>query len=343
MKADEKDNVRSMVLSTMQARGDTTFTEDSLKRGNVKENQSGARAERMVIEFNKRQNQGSSKPIPIETQRVEVDDGGSLPTHPLRDPTGGKGQLKLSMMWETINELETSVGKMTEKCLIPAEDTSQKFCEILLDGEILGGANDSIASSFFGTPTIESIPTTFATEAGIISSTPQASATPSNRTIVPDTVSTSSIQTTALSSGSVTDFTPSTLDDSTESATATATSASQSNSGSLTDTSTIAITTTSAQNSVIINFTVQPLTSNSATTTADAAAASQDATTVSIPGQKLQVLPIGLGVFGGLAGIAILVILYVTYQRRKFKLQFRSRKLAEKASPMGISENYGLA
>ena len=82
-----------------------------------------------------------------------------------------------------------------------------------------------------------------------------------------------------------------------------------------------------------------------------------------IPGQKMQVLPIGLGVFGGestrviiqlklilssgLAGITLLVVGYVYYERRKYKKQFRTRKAAEKslmgqATPMG-AVGYGTA
>ncbi|ORX36337.1 hypothetical protein BD324DRAFT_609011 [Kockovaella imperatae] len=77
-----------------------------------------------------------------------------------------------------------------------------------------------------------------------------------------------------------------------------------------------------------------------------AAAAEADNTATTIPGQKMQVLPIGLGVFGGLAGITLLVVGYVYYERRKYRGQFRRRKAAEEelmgqAAPMGSAGRYG--
>jgi hypothetical protein len=49
------------------------------------------------------------------------------------------------------------------------------------------------------------------------------------------------------------------------------------------------------------------------------------------PGQKIAVLPIGLGVFGGLVGIALLIVGYMLYQRRLYRGQFVRRKAEEKA------------
>lgn len=71
-----------------------------------------------------------------------------------------------------------------------------------------------------------------------------------------------------------------------------------------------------------------------------------------MPGQKLSVLPIGLGVFAGISVIALIVVGLVTYERTKYrkvccflflvvltsdlKIQaFRQRKLAEAAAPLG--------
>ena len=87
----------------------------------------------------------------------------------------------------------------------------------------------------------------------------------------------------------------------------------------------------------------------------DEAAAAESATSSAfvIPGQKLSVLPIGLGVFAGVSALALLVSLaardtarvhadtceqvvgIVTYERRKYRRQFRERKAAEAISRAG--------
>jgi len=54
-----------------------------------------------------------------------------------------------------------------------------------------------------------------------------------------------------------------------------------------------------------------------------------------LPGKKLQVLPIGLGVFAGISVIALIVVGFVTYERTKYRKAFRQRKLAEAGSAMG--------
>jgi len=67
--------------------------------------------------------------------------------------------------------------------------------------------------------------------------------------------------------------------------------------------------------------------------TPSAAAAEQAAATT--PGQKLEVLPIGLGVFAGVSVIALIVVGLVTYERTKYRKAFRQRKLAEAGANMG--------
>jgi len=67
------------------------------------------------------------------------------------------------------------------------------------------------------------------------------------------------------------------------------------------------------------------------------AAAAEQTTTGSftIPGKKLSVLPIGLGVFAGISVIALIVVGLVTYERTKYRKAFRQRKLAEAGAQMG--------
>ncbi|WWD08834.1 hypothetical protein V865_006948 [Kwoniella europaea PYCC6329] len=278
----------------------------------------------------------ATKTISVQTQTVEIDAGGNLPTPSsiLDDPTDGAGQLKLAMMWETTSEFDTEIGKMTEKCLIPADDPSQRFCETLLNGEIFGGAigdgtstsSSSSASAVSSTLSAETID-----QSASATATSTATATEGGITSYSETSSSETVLTP-------TDIPPTTLSEF-PSSTTSSTVVEATDSASITD---VALSSGSAESSIpTINFTVQPATSSSSD--AAVAAASEAADTVSIPGQQLQVLPIGLGVLGGLAGIAILVVLYVTYQRRKLKKQFRSRKLAEDAAPMGMGKSYGSA
>ncbi|KAF8492320.1 hypothetical protein F5888DRAFT_1729736 [Russula emetica] len=69
----------------------------------------------------------------------------------------------------------------------------------------------------------------------------------------------------------------------------------------------------------------------SATASSSAAAAFQ------IPGKKISVLPIGLGIFAGISVIALIVVGLVTYERTKYRKIFRQRKLAEQGSAIGYS------
>jgi len=52
-------------------------------------------------------------------------------------------------------------------------------------------------------------------------------------------------------------------------------------------------------------------------TSTDAAAA--DSSSFTLPGKKLSVLPIGLGVFAGVSVIALIVVGLVTYERTKYR------------------------
>ncbi|EJU04076.1 hypothetical protein DACRYDRAFT_114493 [Dacryopinax primogenitus] len=56
---------------------------------------------------------------------------------------------------------------------------------------------------------------------------------------------------------------------------------------------------------------------------------------LTIPGQTIQVLPIGLGVFAGIMVIAIIVVCIVTFERTQYRKAFRARKMAEQGGAMG--------
>jgi nitrate reductase gamma subunit len=42
-----------------------------------------------------------------------------------------------------------------------------------------------------------------------------------------------------------------------------------------------------------------------------------------------------LGIFGAISGIALIVVLYLTWKRRAYRKAFRARKLAEEGAGMG--------
>jgi hypothetical protein len=75
----------------------------------------------------------------------------------------------------------------------------------------------------------------------------------------------------------------------------------------------------------------------STTPTPAQAESSPSTTQFTLPGKKLEVLPIGLGVFAGISVIALIVVGLVTYERTKYRKAFRQRKLAEQGAGMGYS------
>ncbi|KAI0915799.1 hypothetical protein AcV5_003621 [Taiwanofungus camphoratus] len=71
----------------------------------------------------------------------------------------------------------------------------------------------------------------------------------------------------------------------------------------------------------------------SATAEADAAASSPPP--FPIPGRHIMILPVGLVIFCVITGITILVVMFVTYERMRYRKAFRKRKLAEQGAAMG--------
>jgi hypothetical protein len=63
--------------------------------------------------------------------------------------------------------------------------------------------------------------------------------------------------------------------------------------------------------------TVSPDTAPDTTPTPDATSTPQGA--FQLPGKKISVLPIGLGIFAGISVIALIVVGLVTYERTKYR------------------------
>ncbi|GAA5887954.1 hypothetical protein JCM5296_001509 [Sporobolomyces johnsonii] len=84
-------------------------------------------------------------------------------------------------------------------------------------------------------------------------------------------------------------------------------------------------TSTSTEGLGITSSSAAVLSSSVAASAARAAASASPSAFV-LPGRSLAVLPIGLGVFGGIAGLALLGVALVTYQRKRYRAQFRQRR-----------------
>ncbi|KAG6918714.1 hypothetical protein DXG01_012199 [Tephrocybe rancida] len=89
--------------------------------------------------------------------------------------------------------------------------------------------------------------------------------------------------------------------------------------------------TTDSSGNAAANASANP----SGATAASAESPSDSAAAFQLPGKKLSVLPIGLGVFAGISVIALIVVGLVTYERTKYRKAFRQRKLAESGGAMG--------
>ncbi|OCF34691.1 hypothetical protein I316_03734 [Kwoniella heveanensis BCC8398] len=244
--------------------------------------------------------------ISSETRTIGFDEGQSVPTAGiLSDPTGGQGELKLTMMWETVNEFETDIGKMTEKCLIPFDDPSQKFCGTSLNGVVLGGGT-GIDGSSAPVPMVAATTSETATASNLGSpvtvpatdSTSTSSGTASESDIL---TSVSVPSTTLASSPPATSPTPSTSPiEQAETIPPINATVGETLPPGRTDSQTQIESLLTSAIPVSGSVTISASSADpSSTETAAAAAASEEAATVDIPGQKLQVLPIGLGIFGG--------------------------------------------
>jgi len=251
---------------------------------------------------------------------------------------------------QTVHTTQTLAGQLTETCVItltPITDKSGqpaveevKKCSLSYNnlGDGSGGGD--------GSPNLTTSSTTFTavSTAGNTAATSSFTADASGASTSTTFSSAAATSTSAFSTGA-------SVGTSTASGTST---------GSLTSTSTLSSQTSTASVSGLVvngistvtgipNQTATPTTTTSATDAgtavdasasppgATAAAAEQpsDSAAFQLPGKKLSVLPIGLGVFAGISVIALIVVGLVTYERTKYRKAFRARKLAESGATMG--------
>ncbi|KAF9465026.1 hypothetical protein BDZ94DRAFT_1255135 [Collybia nuda] len=272
---------------------------------------------------------------------------------------------------QTVHTTQTIAGPLTETCVItltpitdkdgnPAvEEVKQCTLGYARSGSDDGGGVSSTvvpsgsSESATATSTSTSTPPSTSTLTIPSSSDPSSSPTSASETVTLASSSTSvtttatSVSVTSLSSGVSTPAGSS----------ATSATASQSGlivhgvstvSGTPTQTgsttasspaasSTTPTTTPPANQETAASGTTAPDNTSASSTdpAASAAAASESAEPFQLPGKKLSVLPIGLGVFAGISVIALIVVGLVTYERTKYRKAFRARKLAESGSAMG--------
>ncbi|KAH9994919.1 hypothetical protein BJV74DRAFT_877589 [Russula compacta] len=115
--------------------------------------------------------------------------------------------------------------------------------------------------------------------------------------------------------------------------TSTVTSTTPSTTSSQTSPSAAKDVTTSAKSTSTSSGSSAVTVADNASTTPSPSSSAESA--FQIPGKKISVLPIGLGIFAGISVIALIVVGLVTYERTKYRKIFRQRKLAEQGAGLG--------
>ncbi|KAI0666685.1 hypothetical protein C8Q78DRAFT_444882 [Trametes maxima] len=260
---------------------------------------------------------------------------------------------------QTQETIQTAVGPMLQICTIKLDPITgdkgdplvreTKSCTVQMtsSGNNASGSNGSNGSSDSGSSSSQSA------AASATSSDSNASATATSASEVPGSALPSG--STGSASGSTLTVAPSATASASsggsgavsaggfssidKSAVATATSASGSaaatGSASASASGSASATITDSASATSTGTAVGAAASDGASGTSAADTAATSAASFQLPGTKLQVLPIGLGVFAGISVIALIVVGLVTYERTKYRKAFRQRKLAESGAAMG--------
>ncbi|KAK4686449.1 hypothetical protein P7C73_g3672, partial [Tremellales sp. Uapishka_1] len=225
-------------------------------------------------------------------------------------PGGGvrvkRQTLKLEVKLST-TQLATSLGNVVTNCMTLVDDPKKKYCQTLLNGVDLasGPAEGAIASG--------------ASAAASSSPTAAAVATSAAAATVASVSLSTASSTTAVAATSVA-------------------SVSSTTSSSLTNTA------TSASASASDTTAQSPSAASSKSSAATASPANVSCGTALLPQLPDMSGNSGVGYgsrdcvdYRGLAGLTLIVIGFVLWERKKYRAQFRQRKLAEKAAPMGTA------
>ncbi|KAI8975909.1 hypothetical protein BD414DRAFT_497289 [Trametes punicea] len=267
---------------------------------------------------------------------------------------------------QTTNTIQTAVGPMVQTCTITLDPITgdngeplvreTKSCSVSMatSGNNASGSNGSNPSDG-ASSAVSASPSATDSQASATQTDGSASATPtdSNASAPASTTGAigvngeSQIPGSALPTGATGSASASDSSQATATATASAAASASTGGGAVSPGgfSTIDASAVSTESVASASATSAPsgsgtavgdaanTTPSSATSAADTAQSS--AASFQLPGTKLSVLPIGLGVFGGISLIALIVVGLVTYERTKYRKAFRQRKLAESGAPMG--------
>ncbi|KAI0818467.1 hypothetical protein BC628DRAFT_1413889 [Trametes gibbosa] len=262
---------------------------------------------------------------------------------------------------QTTNTIQTAVGPMLQTCTIKLEpitgDNGQplvretKSCSLSMtsssnnaSGSSGSNSGSNSGSSDSASSSADSAAPSQTDASATATATDGASSAPATTTGAIGVNGASEIPASALSTGA-TDSAAATATGASDSAQATATAGSGGGAVSAGGFSTIDKSAIATETGASASATPAPSgtgtavgdaanTPTSATSAADTAESSP-AATFQLPGTKLSVLPIGLGVFAGISVIALIVVGLVTYERTKYRKAFRQRKLAESGASMG--------
>ncbi|KAG8712595.1 hypothetical protein FRC09_019687 [Ceratobasidium sp. 395] len=244
----------------------------------------------------------------------------------------------------TTRTAETFAGTVIETCLITLTPITGK------NGENLVREERKCSTQLVKSSTTLAATTTTAQS----TSTIQASTTSVSTVVVTETVSGSvapsttatSVASTSTASASTTSSVSTSTDAKASSVSSTSTSSTSAARTTLVVSSTSSAATSTAEASSTSSAASSAVTSaTSSSSTSAAASSSAPPTSSAVTGgpakeivrKKLEVLPIGLGVFAGISVIALIVVGLVTYERTKYRKAFRQRKLAEQGAGMGYS------
>lgn len=261
--------------------------------------------------------------------------------------------LSQPITFKTVTTSQTSAGTITQTCNVTlspvtaADGSTQtredKQCKLEVGSA--GGSSSSSSSSNGNGGETTSTSTTAAESQATQTATNTASSASSSAagTNVPAISEIGVTQIPAASTGTVSPSGSSAATQTSASVSATATASGSAppavsviGTGQVSNTATGTALGASASSGTtpVTSITTLPNGSVSTSISTPSAAAAQEAQ-ASTPGQKLEVLPIGLGVFAGVSVIALIVVGLVTYERTKYRKAFRQRKLAEAGANMG--------
>ncbi|KAG6903013.1 hypothetical protein C0995_007446 [Termitomyces sp. Mi166 len=251
---------------------------------------------------------------------------------------------------QTVHTSQTPAGQLTETCditLTPITDKNGepaveevKKCSLALDSGTESSVTSSITTSTTTSTAGNTIPPSSTTMTATSLTQISTSVSGSLTTATSDAGTSSLASRTSTASGMTTSTALSTPTSSTVTPSTPATNAISASTIVVNGVS--SVTGVPTETTSVVPGAATPLSMNSSSGSGTAAAdtsatpaSESSAASFQLPGKKISVLPIGLGVFAGISVIALIVVGLVTYERTKYRKAFRQRRLAETGAAMG--------